>query len=153
VSENYKDTTPFANLVDLAVIQTREPIQFSANVGPIALGTTANCPTCVTPAQLQIVSGFGNQNADSRGSSNPSSTLLYVDQQIVSRATCTAVAGAIPVGNICAGPINGETGTDRSGYSCFIVFGSLFTSFKSFLQLPGESLWHCICSFPRLTQS
>ena len=112
VSTNYRASTLNANQVDLAVIQTREPISFGNNIGAIALGTFASCPSCTNPTQLQIVSGFGNQNADSQGSSNPSSTLRFVNQQIVSRATCTAQAGSIPLGDICAGPIGGESGTD-----------------------------------------
>lgn len=61
-----------------------------------------------------IVSGFGNQNADGSGSSNPSPVLKYVQQAYVSFSTCQAAAAGVtlPPAALCAGPIAGQTGTD-----------------------------------------
>jgi hypothetical protein len=61
-----------------------------------------------------VISGFGNQNADAGGSSNPSNVLKYAQQTFVSRATCQAAATqfTLPATALCSGPIPGQSGTD-----------------------------------------
>jgi hypothetical protein len=99
--------------MDLATIHLATPIDFSdPNIGAVTLPTAA-CTACEQTGSNYIVSGFGNQNADPNGSSNPSSTLKYAEQTFVDTATCNAAAPfTIANRNICAGPVAPQTGTD-----------------------------------------
>ncbi len=129
--------TLYSQRIDLTVLKLQAPITFSPNIGSIPIASSSNCPTqcestgwkrervgvvCVCfffnlldfLGASYIVSGFGNQNADTGGSSNPSSTLKYARQTYVSRATCQAAATGftLPATALCAGPVAGESGTD-----------------------------------------
>jgi hypothetical protein len=85
---------------------------FPANVGAISLAAAA-CGSCESAGARYVASGFGNQNSDSGGSSNPSNALLWVAQQFVDQVTCqNAASFTLPVNALCSGPIPGETGTD-----------------------------------------
>ncbi len=101
---------------------------FPANVGPIAL-SAATCTACETTGARYVASGFGNQNADSGGSSNPSSALLWAAQQFVTLTQCqTAASFVLPVNSLCTGPIPGETGTDtcQGDVSCNLIVLEFF---------------------------
>jgi len=83
-------------------------VPLSARLQPLALASASACPTCEQPGARLLVSGFGNTQATSQASSNPSTTLKYVEQQL--DAGCGG--NAIPTSDFCAGPIPGQTGTD-----------------------------------------
>lgn len=98
---------------DIALIKLATNVTLGPKVATIPMASATCGATCTGGSQIYVVSGYGTTVSTSSGSSSTSNTLLWVQQQFVSTATCVAAnKGTLPTGAICAGPSPGQSNTD-----------------------------------------
>jgi hypothetical protein len=67
VHPTFVSTVQFSNRIDLTVLKLQTPITTSANIGPLTLASTTNCPTCESSGSVFFSFCFVLKVAKTRG--------------------------------------------------------------------------------------